>query len=423
MSEEINEEIRENPENQNKQPYPIVPVIDHRLLAGKLTEYNWMQDIPEGCSTSDIVEVRFKNTRKGFYLNNSTLNLTIGDIVAVEAALGHDIGIVSLTGELVREQMRLKRVDLERNPLKKVYRKAKPHDIEKWQQAIALEYDTMIKSRKIAADLNLDMKIGDVEYQGDKTKAIFYYIAGDRVDFRKLIKVLAETFHIRIEMKQIGARQEAGRIGGIGSCGRKLCCSTFITNFISVSTSAARYQDISLNPQKLAGQCGKLKCCLNYEVDAYIDEQKDFPSSNVWLNTGEGMLYHQKTDIFGRSMSYTYDKEGKGALIKLPVERVKEIIAMNKRGFIPPKALDTNEKRPEDIKYTDGVGEESLNRFDEKKQPKKNYSKNRNNRKNVQKNNNRAETNRSNGNKPVNKAENRQHKPVNKQNTKPNKNE
>ncbi|PXZ44777.1 MULTISPECIES: PSP1 domain-containing protein [Sanguibacteroides] len=423
MSEEINEEIRENPENQNKQPYPIVPVIDHRLLAGKLTEYNWMQDIPEGCSTSDIVEVRFKNTRKGFYLNNSNLNLTIGDIVAVEAALGHDIGIVSLTGELVREQMRLKRVDLERNPLKKVYRKAKPHDIEKWQQAIALEYDTMIKSRKIAADLNLDMKIGDVEYQGDKTKAIFYYIAGDRVDFRKLIKVLAETFHIRIEMKQIGARQEAGRIGGIGSCGRKLCCSTFITNFISVSTSAARYQDISLNPQKLAGQCGKLKCCLNYEVDAYIDEQKDFPSSNVWLNTGEGMLYHQKTDIFGRSMSYTYDKEGKGALIKLPVERVKEIIAMNKRGFIPPKALDTNEKRPEDIKYTDGVGEESLNRFDEKKQPKKNYSKNRNNRKNVQKNNNRAETNRSNGNKPVNKVENRQHKPVNKQNTKPNKNE
>ncbi|MCR9011416.1 PSP1 domain-containing protein [Gabonibacter chumensis] len=423
MSEEINEEIRENPENQNKQPYPIVPVIDHRLLAGKLTEYNWMQDIPEGCSTSDIVEVRFKNTRKGFYLNNSNLNLTIGDIVAVEAALGHDIGIVSLTGELVREQMRLKRVDLERNPLKKVYRKAKPHDIEKWQQAIALEYDTMIKSRKIAADLNLDMKIGDVEYQGDKTKAIFYYIAGDRVDFRKLIKVLAETFHIRIEMKQIGARQEAGRIGGIGSCGRKLCCSTFITNFISVSTSAARYQDISLNPQKLAGQCGKLKCCLNYEVDAYIDEQKDFPSSNVWLNTGEGMLYHQKTDIFGRSMSYTYDKEGKGALIKLPVERVKEIIAMNKRGYIPPKALDTNDKRPEDIKYTDGVGEESLNRFDEKKQPKKNYSKNRNNRKNVQKNNNRTETNRSNGNKPVNKVENRQHKPVNKQNTKPNKNE
>ena len=304
MSEINEEEVQNNSENKNiKQQPQVVPVIDHRLLAGKLTVYNWMEDTPEGCTPSEIVEVRFKNTRKGFYLNNSNLKLNIGDIVAVEAALGHDIGIVSLTGELVREQMRLKkvdlghdigvvslsgelvkeqirikRVDLERNPLKKVYRKAKPHDIEKWQQAIALEHDTMIRSRVIAAELGLDMKIGDVEYQGDKTKAIFYYIANDRVDFRKLIKILAETFHIRIEMKQIGARQEAGRIGGIGSCGRKLCCSTFITNFISVSTSAARYQDISLNPQKLAGQCGKLKCCLNYEVDAYIDEQKDFPS-------------------------------------------------------------------------------------------------------------------------------------------------
>ena len=255
MSEINEEEVQNNTENKNiKQQPQVVPVIDHRLLAGKLTVYNWMKDTPEGCTPSEIVEVRFKNTRKGFYLNNSNLKLDIGDIVAVEAALGHDIGIVSLTGELVREQMRLKKVDLERNPLKKIYRKAKPHDIEKWQQAIALEHDTMIRSRVIAADLGLDMKIGDVEYQGDKTKAIFYYIANDRVDFRKLIKILAETFHIRIEMKQIGARQEAGRIGGIGSCGRKLCCSTFITNFISVSTSAARYQDISLNPQKLAGQ-------------------------------------------------------------------------------------------------------------------------------------------------------------------------
>lgn len=331
-----------------------------------------MEGTPEGCTPSEIVEVRFKNTRKGFYLNNSNLKLNIGDIVAVEAALGHDIGIVSLTGELVREQMRLKKVDLERNPLKKIYRKAKPHDIEKWQQAIALEHDTMIRSRVIAAELGLDMKIGDVEYQGDKTKAIFYYIANDRVDFRKLIKILAETFHIRIEMKQIGARQEAGRIGGIGSCGRKLCCSTFITNFISVSTSAARYQDISLNPQKLAGQCGKLKCCLNYEVDAYIDEQKDFPSTNIWLNTGEGMLYHQKTDIFGRNMSYSFDKEGRGTLIKLSVARVKEIIAMNKRGQIPAKAVDVEKEEQVNIGYTDGVGEESLNRFDEKNKIKAN---------------------------------------------------
>jgi len=439
---EINEEIQKNSENKNiQQPPQVVPVIDHRLLAGKLTVYNWMKDTPEGCTPSDIVEVRFKNTRKGFFLNNNKLNLNVGDIVAVEAALGHDIGIVSLTGELVREQMELKKVDLERNPLKKVYRKAKPHDIEKWQQAIALEHETMIKSRSIAANLGLDMKIGDVEYQGDKTKAIFYYIASDRVDFRKLIKILAETFHIRIEMKQIGARQEAGRIGGIGSCGRKLCCSTFITNFISVSTSAARYQDISLNPQKLAGQCGKLKCCLNYEVDAYIDEQKDFPSTNIWLNTGEGMLYHQKTDIFGRNMSYSFDKEGRGALIKLSVERVKEIIAMNKRGQIPAKAIET-EKEPENIKYTDGVGEESLNRFDEKKsqgQSKRHHSKNRNNQKNAQKEN--SDTNSDNktkektenpqgnkpgnrpeskqGNKPRNRQENRENQPGNRSNGKP----
>lgn len=226
------------------------------MLAGKLAVYDWLSDVPNNNCAPEIVEVRFKNTRKGFYSNPAKLDLKEGDIVAVEAALGHDIGIVSLSGELVKEQMRMKKTDLNRNPLKKVYRKAKPHDIEKWQQAIALEYETMIQSRKIAADLNLNMKIGDVEYQGDKTKAIFYYIAEDRVDFRTLIKVLAETFRIRIEMKQIGARQEAGRIGGIGPCGLKLCCSTFITNFVSVSTSAARYQDISLNPQKLAGQCG-----------------------------------------------------------------------------------------------------------------------------------------------------------------------
>ena len=432
MSEINEEEVQNNSENKNiKQQPQVVPVIDHRLLAGKLTVYNWMKDTPEGCTPSEIVEVRFKNTRKGFYLNNSNLKLDIGDIVAVEAALGHDIGIVSLTGELVREQMRLKKVDLERNPLKKIYRKAKPHDIEKWQQAIALEHDTMIRSRVIAADLGLDMKIGDVEYQGDKTKAIFYYIANDRVDFRKLIKILAETFHIRIEMKQIGARQEAGRIGGIGSCGRKLCCSTFITNFISVSTSAARYQDISLNPQKLAGQCGKLKCCLNYEVDAYIDEQKDFPSTNIWLNTGEGMLYHQKTDIFGRNMSNSFDKEGRGTLIKLSVARVKEIIAMNKRGQIPAKAIDSEKEEQVNIGYTDGVGEESLNRFDEKKQNqgKRNHSRNRNNRKSNQKENNN--TNNENkpkenpgngtGNKPENRNENRQgnrpkHRPENRNN-------
>lgn len=372
-----------------KHPRPEVPVIDHRLLAGKLAVYDWLQDLPANECAPEIVEVRFKNTRKGFFSNPSKLPLKAGDIVAVEAALGHDIGVVSLSGELVKDQMRVKRVDLERNPLKKVYRKAKPHDIEKWQQAIALEHDTMIRSRKIAADLKLNMKIGDVEYQGDKTKAIFYYIADDRVDFRTLIKVLAETFHIRIEMKQIGTRQEAGRIGGIGPCGRTLCCSSFITNFVSVSTSAARYQDISLNPQKLAGQCGKLKCCLNYEVDAYIDAQKDFPSTNIPLNTGDGILYHQKTDIFGRTMSFTPDKEGKGIFIQIPVKRVKEIIALNRKGIIPPKAIEERNDIPADIKYTDGVGEESLNRFDEKKQQKKRHSRHRNN-------NNRDNGNNSN---------------------------
>ena len=412
------EDEEEVQELHTKHLRPEIPVIDHRLLPGKLSVYNWLDDLPGMDCAPEIVEVRFKNTRKAFFSNPSLLPLQEGDIVAVEAALGHDIGVVSLSGELVKEQIRLKRVDLERNPLKKVYRKAKPHDIEKWQQAIALEHDTMIRSRKIAADLKLNMKIGDVEYQGDKTKAIFYYIADDRVDFRTLIKVLAETFRIRIEMKQIGTRQEAGRIGGIGPCGRKLCCSTFITNFISVSTSAARYQDISLNPQKLAGQCGKLKCCLNYEVDAYIDAQKDFPSTNIPLNTGDGILYHQKTDIFGRTMSFTPDREGKGIFIQIPVKRVKEIIAMNRKGIIPPKAVEERDDVEVDIKYTDGVGEESLNRFDEKKQQKRRHkNRNNNNRENGNReNNNRENNNRENGNREHSNRENGQRENNNREN-------
>lgn len=399
------EEKTEQPELLPRKEWKkITPVIDHRLLAGKLSVYNWLSDVPNNACPSEIVEVRFKNTRKGFYSNPSALLLREGDVVAVEATLGHDIGVVSLTGELVKEQLRMKKVDLNRNPLKKIYRKAKPHDIEKWQQAIALEYDTMIRSRQIAANLKLNMKIGDVEYQGDKTKAIFYYIAEDRVDFRTLIKVLAETFHIRIEMKQIGARQEAGRIGGIGPCGLQLCCSTFITNFISVSTSAARYQDISLNPQKLAGQCGKLKCCLNYEVDAYVDAQKDFPSANITLNTGEGLLYHQKTDIFSRIMYYSFDKEGKGIMIKLPIQRIKEIIALNRKGIVPPKANETEEEEEKIIRYTDGVGEESLNRFDEKRQ-KRRRSKNKSN-------NAANKTGDQEGNRPQgNRQDNPRHSP------------
>jgi len=386
--------------------------IDSRLIAGKLDVKDWLEDLPNAEVVSNIVEIRFKNTRKGFYENTEKLNLKKGDIVVVEANLGHDVGVVSLTGELVTEQMFIKKVDLKRNPLKKIYRKARPNDIEKWRSAISMEYEIMIKSRKIASDLQLNMKIGDVEFQGDKTKAIFYYIADERVDFRTLIKVLAETFHIRIEMKQIGARQEAGRIGGIGPCGRELCCGTFISNFVSVSTSSARYQDISLNPQKLAGQCGKLKCCLNYEVDAYIDAQKDFPSTNIELNTGEGILYYQKTDIFGRTMTYSFDKEGRGIFIQVPVNRVKEIIKLNRKGIIPTKINKEEDEPIKNISYNDGVGEESLNRFDNSDD---NKSENKSKRKNKKL---RIQLNKKNKNVTLNTEDEKKSKNVRSSNAK-----
>ena len=383
MSEINEEEVQNNSENKNiKQQPQVVPVIDHRLLAGKLTVYNWMKDTPEGCTPSEIVEVRFKNTRKGFYLNNSNLKLDIGDIVAVEAALGHDIGIVSLTGELVREQMRLKKVDLERNPLKKIYRKAKPHDIEKWQQAIALEHDTMIRSRVIAADLGLNMKIGDVEYQGDGNKAIFYYIADERVDFRQLIKVLAEAFRVRIEMKQIGARQEAGRIGGIGPCGRELCCSSWMTSFVSVATGAARYQDISMNPQKLAGQCAKLKCCINYEVDAYVEAQKRLPSREVVLETKDNTYYHFKTDIFKREITYSTDKSFAANLVTISANRAFDVINMNKKGMKPITLEADTKPQPPKRDAQDILGQDSVTRFDaslKKKKKKRNGNGNKEN--------------------------------------------
>ena len=370
-----------------------------KIQNNKLNTYDWLCDVPDAANATDYVEVQFKNTRKGYYLNSSKIPLEKGDLVAVEASPGHDIGTVTLTGKLVLLQMKKNNVRTsEGNEPKKVYRKAKPTDIEKYEEAKAKEHATMIRSRQIAADLGLNMKIGDVEYQGDGNKAIFYYIADERVDFRQLIKVLAEAFRVRIEMKQIGARQEAGRIGGIGPCGRELCCSSWMTSFVSVATGAARYQDISLNPQKLAGQCGKLKCCLNYEVDAYVDAQKDFPSTNITLNTGEGLLYHQKTDIFGQMTSYSTDKEGKGIFIQIPVKRVKEIIAMNRKGIIPPKAVEESGNTPTDIKYTDGVGEESLNRFDEKKQKKRHSrQRNNNNRENGNSNTPRNEKNERNG--------------------------
>ena len=273
----------------------------------QLNTYDWLADIPGNTEEQDMVEVQFKNTRKGFFKNSNKLKLAKGDIVAVEANPGHDIGVVTLTGRLVPLQM--KKANLKPDvEIKRIYRKAKPVDMEKYEEAKAKEHDTMIRSRQIALNLNLNMKIGDVEYQGDGNKAIFYYIADERVDFRQLIKVLAEVFRVRIEMKQIGARQEAGRIGGIGPCGRELCCATWMTNFISVSTSAARYQDISLNPQKLAGQCAKLKCCLNYEVDIYVESQKRLPSREISLETTEGTYYFFKADILKGLITYSTDK-------------------------------------------------------------------------------------------------------------------
>ncbi len=337
----------------------------------KLPTFDWLHNMPKGQMHSNLVEVRFKNTRKGFYQNVNDLRLNKGDTVAVEASPGHDIGVVSIIGELVLEQIRKYKIDPAKTEFKKVYRKAKPVDIEKWTDAKSMEHITMIKARKIASDLNLKMKIGDVEYQGDKTKAIFYYIAEERVDFRELIRVLADTFRIRVEMRQIGARQEAGRIGGIGSCGRELCCSTWMTNFVSVSTSAARYQDLSLNPQKLAGQCGKLKCCLNYELDCYLDAQKDFPDPNKPLEIMNGTAYHQKTDIFKRIMWYSFDASTAVNIFQVPVKRVKEIMEMNRKGVKPENLVEEikQDLSPENLNYDMGL--ESLTRFDKKENKNK----------------------------------------------------
>ena len=350
----------------------------------KLSVYDWMKDISPIPYSTDVVEVRFKNTRKGLFLNTNKLPLKQGDIIAVEASPGHDIGIVSLTGELVSELMKRNRVVINETELKKVYRKAKQADVEKWQEAIGKEHVTMISARKIAENLKLNMKIGDVEYQGDQTKAIFYYIADDRVDFRELIKVLAEEFKVRIEMRQIGARQEAGRIGGIGSCGRELCCSTWVTNFVSVSTNAARYQEVSLNPQKLAGQCSKLKCCLNYELDSYLDAQKDFPDTSIPLETADGTAYHQKTDVYRRLMWYAYSREEAANFIALSIEKVKEIIESNKKGekikVETEIVKEANKLSNEGLDFKNEVGQESISRFDENRNRQRPNRHRRNNR-------------------------------------------
>ncbi|MCH5319801.1 MAG: hypothetical protein J1E38_08870 [Paramuribaculum sp.] len=337
---------------------------------GKLHCYNWLSDIPDGKADSDLVEVQFKNTRKGFYRNPMNIPLKTGDLVAVEASPGHDIGEVTLTGKLVNLQMRKSGIKHEAE-LKKVFRKAKASDIEKFEEAKSRENDTMIRSRKIAADLGLNMKIGDVEYQGDGNKAIFYYIADERVDFRQLIKVLAETFKIRVEMKQIGARQEAGRIGGIGPCGRPLCCSSWMTNFVSVGTAAARFQDLSLNPQKLAGQCAKLKCCLNFEVDSYVESVRKMPAKEIRLETADATYFHFKHDVFKREITYSTDKNIAANLVTIDAERAFEVIAMNKAGEKPLSLLREGERNESDKKqYNDILGQD-ITRFDKKKKKKK----------------------------------------------------
>jgi cell fate regulator YaaT (PSP1 superfamily) len=334
----------------------------------KLAVYDWLKGVGQE-RYKNIFEVRFKNTRKGIYINASGQTIKMGDLVVVEAANGHDLGIVTLEGPIVGRQIKAKGLSLENTEFKKIYRKAKAFDIEKWQEAIAREQEVMIEARKIASDMQLEMKIGDVEFQGDGTKAIFYYIADGRVDFRQLIKVFAEEFRIRIEMKQIGARQEAGLIGGLGVCGRELCCANNITNFQSISTSAARCQNLSLNPQKLAGQCGKLKCCLNYEVSAYLDAQSRIPRVSEPLELEDGQAFLMKTDILSETMYFSYDKSSLSSLFPLKAADVKEIMEMNLQGKKPASLKQDIE--PEVPEFVTAVGDDSISRFDETRSKKK----------------------------------------------------
>jgi cell fate regulator YaaT (PSP1 superfamily) len=343
----------------------------------KLEVYDWLQNLPGVEGEVQMVEVQFKNTRKSYYLNSNNIELCRGNIVAVEATPGHDIGEVTLTGKLVQLQMRKNNY---RGETKRIYRIAKPNDIEKWEEAKAKEHKTMLRAREMAEELKLGMKISDVEFQGDGNKAIFYYIADERVDFRQLIKVYASEFRVKIEMKQIGARQEAGRVGGIGPCGRELCCSSSMSNFISVSTSAARLQDIPLNPQKLAGQCGKLKCCLNFEVDTYVEAQRKLPPREVALETRDSTYYHFKTDILSGEMTYSTDKNFAANLVTLPKERVFEVLRINKQGSKPAQLSNDNHEQ-NDKAVSHDILQENINRFDNNgngRNRKKKFTKNLN---------------------------------------------
>ncbi len=340
----------------------------------QLNTYDYLADVPGNVRTTDLVEVQFKNTRKGYYCNDNHLPLEKGDLVAVEAVPGHDIGVVTLTGQLVPLQMKKANVKTDTD-VRRIYRKARPADLEKFEEAKAREQDTMIRARRIAKELELDMKIGDVEYQGDGNKAIFYYIADARVDFRKLIKVLAETFHVRIEMRQIGARQEAGRIGGIGPCGRELCCATWMKNFNSVSTAAARVQDISPNPQKLAGQCAKLKCCLNYETDVYVEAARKLPPRDVQLETADATYFYFKADILNNLVTYSMDKRMVVNAVTITAERAHEVIALNKQGE-KPLVLD-EDAQANAPHHVDLAEQDDLTRFDKAKRKKKKKPQNR----------------------------------------------
>ena len=372
------------------------PVAKEARGCFRLHEEPWLGDYPDNFPT-DIFEVRFKNTRRSFYQNVNNLPLQVGDIVAVEATPGHDIGIISLSGDMVARQMKRLGFNPQNGEFKKIYRKARPYDIEKWQEAIALEHETMIRSRQIAADMGLDMKIGDVEYQGDKIKAIFYYIADGRVDFRELIKVFAEQFHIRIEMKQIGARQEAGRIGGIGACGRELCCASWVSSFTSVTTGAARVQDLSLNPLKLAGQCSKLKCCLTYEYDVYADARRSMPRLREPLQAIDGEYFLVKSDILAHTMTFSTSKDSMSNLVTIPTSRVREILAINRNGGKVDSILG-EELEPQVEEPTYRTEEDSITRFDK---AKKNRKKKNRNRGNAEEKRESKEENKSNDNKPA----------------------
>ena len=329
-----------------------------------MSSYDWLNDIPESLQSSDLVEVQFKNTRKGYYLNTERIDLYKGDIVAVESTTGHDIGEVTLTGKLAELAMRNHRYRPDKGEFLHVYRVARPGDLERWEEAKRREEPTMIQARQIASSLGLDMKIGDVEYQGDGNKAIFYYIADGRVDFRQLIKDLAAAFHVRIEMKQIGARQEAGRIGGIGPCGRQLCCSSWMTTFSSVSTGAARVQDITMNPQKLTGQCGKIKCCMNFEVNAYAEAQRSLPDREVVLETSSDSYYHFKTDHFQRQVTYSTVRNAPVRLVTISAERAFEVISLNRRGERPEHLEETATEERRSSRSSDILADNSLTRFD-----------------------------------------------------------